>query len=344
MNETKELAVVEPGAVSSYSVNEVRVQVTQIHKLMEEMMKDGTHYGNSFPGDTKKNLLKPGADKLMFMFRLRPDFEQDIKELPNGHREVLTRCKVYHIESGNKIAEGVGCASTMESKYRWRNADKKCPHCGKETIKKSKKENGGFYCFTKIGGCGANFEDGDPAIVNQVTGKVENPDIADCYNTVLKISKKRAYVDATITATAASDIFTQDVDDLPENENGNGNGNGHGNGDSLAGEALNGKSNGTNGKTRQETQPDQNQIIEGIGKMITALNPDKLPYFTDKEKELAKTKVEGAKSAGELKNLHDGIKADLEGREADYKPVPFDDKTPAMYTEKEPEFVDEIPD
>ena len=42
---------------------------------------------------------------------------------------------------------------------------------------------------------------------------MENPDLADVYNTVLKIAKKRAHVDASLTATAASDIFTQDMED-----------------------------------------------------------------------------------------------------------------------------------
>ena len=50
-------------------------------------------------------------------------------------------------------------------------------------------------------------------------GKIENEDIADVYNTVLKMAKKRAQVDATITVTGAADIFTQDLidedDDTP---------------------------------------------------------------------------------------------------------------------------------
>ena len=46
---------------------------------------------------------------------------------------------------------------------------------------------------------------------------VENPDIADVYNTVLKMAKKRAHVDATLTVTGAADLFTQD---LIENEDG----------------------------------------------------------------------------------------------------------------------------
>jgi len=44
--------------------------------------------------------------------------------------------------------------------------------------------------------------------------KIENPDIADVYNTVLKMAKKRAGVDAILTVTAASDVFDQDLDDM----------------------------------------------------------------------------------------------------------------------------------
>ncbi len=54
----------------------------------------------------------------------------------------------------------------------------------------------------------------DHRIVGQEVGRKENPDIADTYNTVLKMAKKRAFVDASLTATAASDIFTQDVEDM----------------------------------------------------------------------------------------------------------------------------------
>lgn len=43
--------------------------------------------------------------------------------------------------------------------------------------------------------------------------KIENEDIADCYNTVLKMAKKRAQVDATLTVTGAADLFTQDLID-----------------------------------------------------------------------------------------------------------------------------------
>ena len=43
--------------------------------------------------------------------------------------------------------------------------------------------------------------------------RIENEDIADVYNTVLKMAKKRAHIDATLTVTGAADIFTQDLID-----------------------------------------------------------------------------------------------------------------------------------
>jgi hypothetical protein len=46
--------------------------------------------------------------------------------------------------------------------------------------------------------------------------RVENPDLADVYNTCLKQGKKRAHVDAVITATACSDMFKQDIEDMPD--------------------------------------------------------------------------------------------------------------------------------
>ena len=49
----------------------------------------------------------------------------------------------------------------------------------------------------------------------QTKATVENEDIADLWNTVLKMAKKRAFVDAVRSTTAASDIFTQDIEEAP---------------------------------------------------------------------------------------------------------------------------------
>lgn len=51
----------------------------------------------------------------------------------------------------------------------------------------------------------------------QTNKKYENPDIANEYNTVRKMAKKRAFVDAILTATSASAYFTQDIEDMRDN-------------------------------------------------------------------------------------------------------------------------------
>ena len=43
---------------------------------------------------------------------------------------------------------------------------------------------------------------------------IPNADIADVINTVLKIAQKRAYIAATLSATNASEYFTQDLEDF----------------------------------------------------------------------------------------------------------------------------------
>jgi hypothetical protein len=198
--------------------DELKTQVQIIQHAMKAVMKKDQHYG-TVPGcGDKPTLLKPGAEKICATFRLSPSYEITKTELPSGHREYEITCTLTHINSGLVFGQGVGCCSTMEGKYRFRNAGRVCPSCGTEdTIIKGKDEyGGGWLCFARKGGCGAKFKDGDEAIESQQPGKVEHDNPADYYNTVLKMGKKRAHVDAVLTVTAASDIFTQDIEDMPE--------------------------------------------------------------------------------------------------------------------------------
>jgi len=220
VNETETKAVVKKDVqiVEKASVQTVLEQVNIIQELYSKAMKEGVDYG-IIPGCGKPSLLKAGAEKITFMFRLRPNFIVEKEWLSNGHLVVNCKCELLN-QNGDKLGEGVGMCSTLEKKYRWRDANRKCPVCGKETIFKDKKEGGGWYCWTKKGGCGKQFAENDSAILNQIVGKVENPDIADEYNTVLKMAKKRAYIDATLTVSGVSDLFTQDLDEKIEHNNG----------------------------------------------------------------------------------------------------------------------------
>jgi len=138
------------------------------------------------------------------------------KDLGRGHREYIIRCELYHIGTGRFLGAGVGSCSTMESKYRYRDAFEVT---GKPVPQAYWKDRNASL----LGGSGFRPKkiDGQWQIV-KVTERQENPDIADTFNTVLKMAKKRAHNDAVLTATAASDIFTQDLEDLSEETNGEG--------------------------------------------------------------------------------------------------------------------------
>jgi hypothetical protein len=126
-------------------------------------------------------------------------------ELPGGHREYQAACALHSRLSGQFHGSGLGSASTMESRHRYRQG-RICPSCGAGAIIRSKPEyGGGWYCLPLKGGCRASFNQGDPEIEGQ---KPENPDPADQYNTVLKMACKRALASAVLAALAAAEVFT----------------------------------------------------------------------------------------------------------------------------------------
>jgi len=196
-------------------------QVAVIQEVMTAVMKKDEHYG-IIPGTNKPSLYKPGAEKLSLVFRLRPEYEIRRSDLGGGHREYEVVCTLYHIPTGQSVGQGVGSATTMEGKYRFRGGEKE--GTGKPIPKEYwnlKKEGKGKEAQALIGGPGfsAGKIDGQWEVCS-IGEKQEHDNPADYYNTVLKMGKKRAHVDAILTATAASDIFTQDTEDMTEVFNG----------------------------------------------------------------------------------------------------------------------------
>lgn len=189
--------------------------------VKRSLMRDGTHYG-IIPGTDKPTLLKPGAEVLLQAFGLVADFKWDVIDgdgLASPALRVIMRALIHvHSVDGPVVAVGVAEANTHEKKHRRRRAQKSCPECGRSTIGKSKAEyGGGYYCNAKSGGCGAKFRPGSDAanaLDGQEAGEIDNPDPHDLGNTIVKMAKKRALIDATLTATASSDLFTQDLDEM----------------------------------------------------------------------------------------------------------------------------------
>jgi len=190
--------------------------INRFQKVVHATMVKDMDYG-VIPGTQKPTLLKPGAEKIAKLLGLADQYiildqQEDWKA---GFFRYLIKCQLIHVSNGVVISEGLGECNSLESKYRWRESKRKCPLCEAEAIIKGKEEyGGGWICFKKQGGCGAKFVDGDPEIEEQKIGRMENDDIYSQVNTLLKMAKKRALVDAALSAGRLSDVFTQDIEDL----------------------------------------------------------------------------------------------------------------------------------
>jgi hypothetical protein len=220
----------KPTAVTRYgrplitekSLIEEGTQRKLLMSYVQAHMIVGVDYG-VIQGTQKKTLLKPGAEKLTDLFMCVPEFEiiERVEDFDRPLFHYVMRCRIITRESGVIVAEGFGSCNSRESRYRWRNGERKCPLCNAPAIAKSKypprdkpkNDPPGWYCNAKKSGCGAEYAHDDKQITSQPQGKIENPDAADFANTCLKMAKKRAHVDAAMATARCSDMFTQDMDD-----------------------------------------------------------------------------------------------------------------------------------
>jgi hypothetical protein len=172
----------------------IKAQREAIVQLMRDVMKEGIDYG-TIPGTPKPTLYKPGSEKLLSMFRLAAKPEAEDLSTPDTIR-YRVRVIITEASTGLFLGEGLGEASSAETKYQWRKAV--CQEEWDDTPvdrrrKKWSKGQNGVYT------------------VSQVRAEME-----DVANTVLKMAKKRAQIDGTLTVTAASDVFSQDAAELKD--------------------------------------------------------------------------------------------------------------------------------
>lgn len=179
----------------TYRAMEMRAHVNLIQEVMKAVMVKDVHYG-VIPGTPKPTLYKPGAEKLLVTFRISPEsFVEDLSTEDVARFRVTV--KGTSILNGAYLGSGVGECSSDEEKYKWRKPV--CDEEFEETAVDRRRE-----VWKKIGG-------GNVAKVKQIrTNK------ADVSNTILKMADKRGYVALALKTTAASDLFDQDIEDIPE--------------------------------------------------------------------------------------------------------------------------------
>lgn len=172
--------------------------INKFQQIVHATMIRDLDYG-VIPGTQKPTLLKPGAEKIAKLLGLADQYEimDKAEDWVKPFFRYLLKCKLIHVASGDVITEGLGECNSMEGKYRWRWVGDRDLPSGLDKTKLVTQER-----RNKSGG-------------HWTVYRLDNEDIYSQVNTILKMAKKRALVDAALSAGRLSDVFTQDIEDIP---------------------------------------------------------------------------------------------------------------------------------
>lgn len=166
-------------------------KISTLQAVIQKTLKSGHDFG-VIPGTNKPTMFKPGGEKICMMFGLTPnyDFMDKTENYKDGFFAYNVRCTLYKNEQA--VSQGVGSCNSWEKKYRYINSNTPPEGVDPSTVKSFVNSYG------------------------QTKYKIDNPDPCDLVNTILKMAKKRAFVDAVLQVASLSEVFTQDLEDMQE--------------------------------------------------------------------------------------------------------------------------------
>jgi hypothetical protein len=178
----------------------------QLQECMRAILKEGVDYGPIPGGDPdKKNLYKPGAEKLLQWFGFGSEthqegIERDDPDYPSGIADKARRIGVTYRTEVSKTIPGGGkvLVATCEG-YAGYDEDRYYTTAEDARAKAEAKER--FWAG----------KDGRPPKPEKWQNAAE---YRAPWNTLIKMSQKRSYVGAAIDATGAAGLFTQDMEDV----------------------------------------------------------------------------------------------------------------------------------
>ena len=160
-------------------------RLAEINEIRKTLLVENLHYG-VIPGSSKPVLLKPGAELFMTLYGLTPTFHEEIEGVGIDRRITVT-AEIKNSQ-GQGVGHGYGFASTLEDKFKWKKAGKEDYDAAPPEERRLVRTRRETLYFVR-----------------------QNPD--NVLNTVLKMARKRAMIDAVLTHFALSGYFTQDLED-----------------------------------------------------------------------------------------------------------------------------------
>lgn len=181
------------------AVSETLSKVKSLQATLKNILVENHDYGKIQGCGEKPTLLKAGAEKILMALGITSSYEL-IEHTENfegkGFFAYTVKCTLT--KNGQKITEGLGHANSKEKKWAFEFVYEKDLPEGTDTSllkKKVIKSNNGTFTKYEV-----------------------DADANSKANTILKMAKKRSQIDAVLTVASLSEVFTQDFDDLPEEE------------------------------------------------------------------------------------------------------------------------------
>jgi hypothetical protein len=181
-------ALAQAQAPGRMAVSEIIGHVSMVQEVMRAVMKENVHFG-VIPGTDKPTLYKAGAEVLCMAFRVADSYAvEDLSS--DGMVRYRVTCTGTHQVTGFVLGTGMGEASSGEEKYKWRKAYDDEFEVTPEHLRRIK--------------------------LGKYKTKQVRTEPADLANTILKMANKRAKMAMVLNVTAASDCFSQDLEDMDD--------------------------------------------------------------------------------------------------------------------------------
>lgn len=243
----------------------------EIATFVANAMVDGVDYGKVIQGDSKPSLMKPGSEKLMIWWGLTPEFivNKEVIDTPEG--QIISVDSICILRDKRGAVKGWCQANCNSGENKYRNNYEWVPQweipdgtdVSKLEVKTLKKKSGGTFKKYRL-------------------EKPLNP--WNHFNTITKMSQKRAIVGATLQATGTSDMFTQDREEH-EDEASNGAGK-TGSGDKPK-PVQNGDKGQPESKAAGKVPAGMRKVYEGLLEQLVEKD-----IFTAKEADAEKDKID----------------------------------------------------
>lgn len=182
-----------PPRITPETIHETMQSIALLQGMVKDILIRGIDYGR-IPGTPQDSLWDPGASQIIGSFNCYPG-QRRILKLEDSDQKIVALIEVPIISraTGQEVGTGIGAASTLETKYKYRWVPNPQEWGYDEATLKTFK--------TKRG----RDDDGNETILY----RIPNPEHSELLNTIVKMASKRAEVDAAESLPGVSSVLRQ---------------------------------------------------------------------------------------------------------------------------------------